>query len=251
MRRFKMQLMPMLFSGVSSRAYVDKYLNRVLAQESCLFGPDVIVVFAHETGPVTFSGAISSLCMSSTKLIQHTPYLDLITACTDSSFLSNGTVSCIDINVPSRLWKTKQTDSGNEVEMEELRQLFLLLWDRLIARSGCKKVIFVGSGAPIFAMANLATKRNVFGILQGLFFLSSSLFLPMIDKPEVIDWYRKASCVVVPSATEPRGKVLTNANSAFGTCISAGQYLMADSAAMVSSFKADILRFIHQRCNPN
>lgn len=251
MNRFKMQLLPSLFASVNNREFAGKYINRVLAQEGCLFGPDVLVVFAHETGPVLHSGAISSLCLSSAKLAQHTPYLELIAACTAESFLSKGTVSCIDINVPSRLWKVKQTDSGNEEEMEELRQLFLLLWDRLITKTGCRKVFFVGSGAPIFAMANLATKRNVAGIVQGLFFLSSSLYLPMIDNPQVIDWYRRTSCIVVPSLTEPRGRVLTGANSVFGTCISAGQYLMADSAAMVSSFKADILRFIRQRCDNN
>lgn len=251
MRRFRMQLLPSLFGSVTKLAFVGKYMARVLAQENCLFSPDVIVVFAHETGPVLHSGAISSLCLSSAKLVQYTPYLELITACTAESFLSKGTVGCIDVNVPSRLWKVKQTDLGNEEEMEELRELFLLLWDCLIAKTGCRKVFFVGSGAPIFAMANLVTKRNVAGIVQGLFFLSSSLYLPMIDNPQVVDWYRRASCVVVPSLTEPRGKVLTGANSVFGTCISAGQYLMADSAAMVSSFKADILTFIRQRCDNN
>lgn len=237
--------MPLLFSSIKDQAFLDKYVQRLLVQEKCLFGPDVLLVFAHETGPLLHTGVVPSMCLQPGRIFQYTPFLDLMQACSTIG-QADDNVGLVNLCVPSRPWKLKQQAFDNERECEELRVLMLLLWDQLIARSGCKRVVFVGAGAPTFGIANLLLKRDITGIVQGLFFFSSSLYLPLVDAPGMAEWYRRNSMVVVPSAI-PKGTVIPQVQDKFGTCVSAGQVMMADSAAVVSLFAKEVLDFIREK----
>lgn len=240
-RMFNMVHVPGMFKSCSD-SFVQKYSNRILTSEGALFSPDVLIVFAHESGPVHSNSFISSLCLQPSKIAQSQPFLPLLQHVHDQG----GSYSFVDIQVPARTWKLKQTALTNESESQELNVLFALLWDRLIARSGCKNVFFVASGSPIYAIGNLINMRDVESQIRGCFFFSSSLFIPIINSsPSRSTWYQRNAHVVVPSQ-EPIRKAI-GAAAPFGACFSAGQWLMADSAAAVGDFKMEILNFIRTR----
>lgn len=182
------------------------------------------------------------MCLQTARLAQYTPFLDLMQACSTLP----ASLGFVNICVPSRPWKLKQAGFGDERECEELKLLFLLLWDQVIARSGCRKVFFVAAGAPAFGITNLLHRRDVTSVVQGVYLFSSTLFLPLVDVPGPSAWYKRNSVVVVPSSQE-RGAVIAGVQDKFGKCISGGQVLMADSGAMVSSFEKEILQFIRER----
>ena len=230
-----------IFKGCSD-SFTQKYINRVLATEEAIYSPDVLIIFAHESGPVHTNNFMSSLCLQSAKINQSQPFLPLL-----QEAHNQANYSCIDINLPARTWKLKQTALGNELESHELNVLFALLWERLISRSGCKNVFFVASGSPIYSIGHLINSRDIDSRVRGCFFFSSSLFIPIINSTQArSEWYQKHSHVVVPSQ-EPIKKVINNAAPAFGSCFSAGQWLMTDSAAAVGDYKMDILNFIRTR----
>lgn len=236
--------MPLIFSSIKDQEFVSKYVNQVLIQEQCLFEPDMMIVMAHESGPLLHNGVVPSMCIQSSRVSQYTPFLDLMQVC--STLSPTHKIGLVDICVPSRLWKLKQQSFGDERECEELKVLMLWVWDQLILRSGCKNVIFIAAGAPTFGIANLIHRREVIGIIQGLYFFSSSLFLPLVDSPVKSQWYKRNAHVVVPSSQE-RGAVIPGVHDKFGKCISGGQVLMADSGAMISSFMKELTQFIQQR----
>ena len=241
-KKFNLAPLSGLFNNCSD-SFVKKYLNRVLGSEGVTFCPDVLVIFAHESGPIHSSSFISSMCLQSNKINQSHPFLPLIQSVHQSNY------SFIDINLPPRMWKLKQTALGNEAESQELNVLFSLLWDRLIVRSGCKNVFFVASGSPIYAVGHLINTHDIESQIRGCFLFSSSLFIPIINfSPAKSDWYKRNSYIVVPSQ-EPIKNAITNAASSFGSCHSAGQWLMGDSSAAVGDFKLEILNFIRTRLN--
>jgi hypothetical protein len=203
-----------------------------------------MVVFAHESGPLLHAGIIPSTSLQGSRIAQYTPFLDLMQAC--SSLSDKHRIGLVNLAVPARTWKLKQTGFGDERECEELKTLMLLLWDQVILRSGCKKIFFVSAGAPSFAVTNLMHRREVIGLVQGIFIFSSTLYLPLVDAPGLSEWYRRNSVVVVPSSQE-RGAVISGILDKFGKCVSGGQVLMADSGAMVSVFAKEILQFIRER----
>ena len=145
----------------------------------------------------------------------------------------------------------KQTSLGNEAEAEELNVIFSLIWDRLILRSGCKNVFFVASGSPIYSIGHLINTKDVESQVKGCFFFSSSRFIPVINSsPKRSSWYQRNSFVIVPSQ-EPIKMAIPNTSAVFGSCFSAGQWLMADSAAAVGDFKMEILNFIRTHLQKN
>ena len=237
---FNLSPIPGLFKTCSD-SFAQKYSNRVLASNSALFNPDVLIIFAHESGPINSASFISSLCIQPSKITQSQPFSTLIKAVGEQST----NYSFIDINLPTRSWKLKQTQLGNEVESQELNVLFTLLWDRLISRSECKNVFFIAAGSPIYAIGNLINTREIEAQVRGCFFFSSSLFIPIIN-PVRSSWYQRNSHVVVPSQ-DPIKKSISNAAPGFGSCFSSGQWLMTDSSAAVGEFKVEILNFIRTR----
>lgn len=239
-KNFNLSPIPGLFK-LCSESFTQKYTNRVLVSEGALFCPDVLIIFAHESGPILSNSFISSLCLQPSKINQSQPFLTLLKAVNEQST----NYSFIDINLPSRVWKLKQGQLGNEVESQELNVLFTLLWDRLISRSGCKNVFFVAAGSPIYAIGNLINTREIEAQVRGCFFFSSSLFIPIINAARAA-WYQRNSHVVVPSQ-DPIKKAINSTLPGFGSCFSAGQWLMSDSAAAVGDFKVEILNFIRTR----
>ena len=239
-KMFNLSPIPGLFKSCSE-SFIQKYSNRVLASDGAMFCPETLIIFAHETGPIQTNSFISSLCIPSSKISQSQPFLNLIRAVTEQS----ANYSLIDINLPSRSWKLKQTQLGNETESQELNVLFNLIWDRLISRSECKNVFFIAAGSPIYSIGNLINTRNIESQVLGCFFFSSSLFIPIIN-PSKSAWYQKNSHVIVPSQ-EPIKKSINNAAPGFGSCYSAGQWLMSDSCAAVGDFKLEVLNFIRTR----
>lgn len=239
-KNFNLSPIPGLFKSCSD-SFAQKYTNRVLVSNSSLFNPDVLIIFAHESGPINSSSFISSLCIQPSKITQSLPFSTLIEAVSEQS----ANYSFIDINLPTRSWKLKQTQLGNETESQELNVLFTLLWDRLIGRSECKNVFFIAAGSPIYAIGNLINTREIESQVRGCFFFSSSLFIPIIN-PARSAWYQRNSHVVVPSQ-DPIKKAIGNTAPGFGSCFSSGQWLMADSAAAVGEFKVEILNFIRTR----
>jgi histone deacetylase 6 len=239
----KFHLKPMrgLFKSCSE-SFAAKYTNRVLGSESVHFGPDVLIVFAHESGPVHSGSFISSLCLQAGKISQSLPFASLLQSVHQTNY------AMIDVSLPSRTWKLKQPSLGNEVEAQEFNVLFALIWDRLITPSRCKNVFFVAAGSPIFSLANLInTKNDIDQHLRGCFFFSSSLFIPTINQsPQKADWYKRNSYVAVPSQ-EPIKRPIANAAASFGSCYSAGQWIMSDSAAAVGDFKYEVINFIRTR----
>lgn len=240
-KHFNLNPIPGLFKGCSD-SLVQKYSNRILASDGALFSPEVLIIFAHESGPVHTNSFVSSLCLQPSKINQSQPFLPLIQA-----FHGQPNYNVIDINLPTRTWKLKQTSLGNEAEGQELNVIFSLLWDRLISRSACRNVFFVAAGTPIYSIGNLINTKDVENQIRGCYFFSSSLFIPIINSsPKRSDWYRRNSQVIVPSQ-EPIKKSIGNAPPAFGSCFSAGQWLMGDSGAAVGDFKMEILNFIRTR----
>lgn len=234
-----------LLNGCSD-LFIKKYSNRILASDGILFDPEVLIIFAHETGPIHTNSFVSSLCLQSPKINQSQPFLPLI-----QYFHGQPNYSLIDINLVSRVWKLKQTSLGYESEAQELNLLFSLLWDRIISRSGCKNVFFIASGSPIYSIGNLINTKEVETQLRGCFLFSSSLFVPIINSsPSRSEWYQNNTQVIVPSQ-EPIRKAIKNAPPAFGSCFSSGQWLMADSAAAVGDFKMEIFNFIRTRLQKN
>lgn len=238
---FEVTTIPGIFKNCSE-SFEMKYMNRVLATQGALFSPDVLIVFAHESGPIYTGNFMSSLCLQAAKVNLNLPFQALLTAAHHTS-----AYSFIDINLPTRIWKLKQTSLGYETESQELNALFTLLWDRLIYRTGCRNVFFVAAGSPIYSIGHLINTRDVEAQVKGCYFFSSTLFIPVINaSPSRAEWYQKNSQVVVPSQ-EPIKKAINNAAPSFGSCFSAGQWLMADSSAAVGDFKSDILNFIRTR----
>lgn len=231
-RRFAMRPLSTTQSEGSSLNWGE----RVMLQPAALARPDVMVVFAHESGALFLSAPVSSLCVPAAHLAQQLPFLPLLETA------SNLNYACVDVNVPSRVWRVKQTSLGHEDESEQMKRLFLSLWDRVIAKSGCRRVFFVASGAPIYAIAHLINHRPVEDVLRGVFLFSATLFLPTVNDPKD-DWYRRHSCVVIPDRNPPR-KTIRKVPASFGSCVSSGLWTMADSAAVVGDFASDIFAFI-------
>ena len=244
-KNFNLNPIAGLFRGCSD-SIVQKYSNRILASEGALFNPEVLIIFAHESGPIHTNSFVSSLCLQSSKINQSQPFLPLLQALQGQS-----NYNIIDINLPNRIWKLKQTSLGNETEGQELNVIFSLLWDQLISRSGCRNVFFVAAGTPIYSIGHLINTKDVENQIKGCYFFSSSLFIPIINSsPKRSEWYQRNSQVIVPSQ-EPIKRAIGNAPAAFGSCFSAGQWLMADSAAAVGDFKMEILNFIRTRLQKN
>ena len=240
-KHFGMAPIPGLFLGALA-PYAQKYSNRILASEGALFCPETLIIFAHESGPIHTDSFISNLCLQSSKISQSQPFWQLLQA-----FYDRPDCSFIDICVPTRTWKLKQTALSNEAENNELIDIFTMLWERFITRCGCKNVFFVGAGSPIYSIGNLLNKQNVEGIVKGCYFFSSTLFIPVVNStPSRSEWYQRNSQVIVPSQ-QPIKTAITGTPTTFGSCFSAGQYLMADSAAAVGDFKMEILNFIRTR----
>lgn len=240
-KHFNLSPIPGIFKNCSD-SFIQKYSNRILVSEGAMFTPEVLIVFAHESGPIYSNNFLSSLCLQPSKINQSQPFLPLLQAAHQQA-----NYSFIDINLPPRMWKLKQTALGNEAESQELNVLFTLLWDRLIARSGCRNVFFIAAGSPIYSIGHLINTRDLESQVRGCFFFSSTLFIPVINStPSRAEWYQRNSQVIVPSQ-DPIKKAINNAAASFGSCYSAGQWLMADSAAAVGDYKMDILNFIRTR----
>lgn len=237
--KFNLSPAPGLFSSCDA-IYEKLFLNRILISESVLFNPEVLIVFAHESGPVFSNSFVSTLCLSQSKIHQNLPYIRLLESATKAKY------GIIDINVPAKSWKVKQSCLGYENDTEQLKYIFNLLWDRIIQKSSCKKVFFVASGFPIYSIGNLFNVRAVESQVRGCLFFSSSLFLPMMNQANKAEWYKNTSFIVVPSQ-EPIKKKIPTSNSSFGSCYSAGQWLLSDSSAVVDDFNEDILNFIQTK----
>ena len=61
-KHFGLNPIPGLLKGCSD-SLVQKYSNRILASEGALFGPENLIIFAHESGPIHTGSFVSSLCL--------------------------------------------------------------------------------------------------------------------------------------------------------------------------------------------
>ncbi len=150
----------------------------------------------------------------------------------------------INVHVPARRWKLKQTATGSVDELSILNDVFLHIWDTYIEPCGAKDVFFVSSGLASYSICHLVDKRDVAGAVRGVVVISPTLFLP-ISSAERADWYRDNSLVIVPTRRTEGAPIATN--SSFGSCISSGTDDPNEIASVVSRHASRVLAFIKKR----
>lgn len=218
----------------------DDYLQRhfsdkVFASDSLLTSTDRIVVLAHESGSL-LSGNIECNLLD-----PHRAHLLMPFDAYLSEARSRG-ASIIDICLPPRRWRLKQTHTDTQ-ELLALSDLFLHLWDYFLALSEAQSVCFVTCGLSSYALCNLLDKRTVDLKVRRLAVISPTLYLP-VASAERAEWYKQHSLVLIPTK-RPEGAAVTT-NPSFGNCISSGTEDPDEISRVIVLNRARIMGFLHE-----
>lgn len=128
------------------RGYFD---GRVHVSPNVLDASDALVIFAHEQDMVVQTSPIdSNIVHQDTAFIQ--PAL--------SSFIELSLakdLKVIDICVPRKTWKLRQTSTGSPEDLQLYNQFFLYLWNTIISKCSTRNIVFVSSGLCNYSITKL------------------------------------------------------------------------------------------------
>lgn len=211
---------------------------------------ECIIVFAHENGTIYSGdyGPATNNIQSPESTFGCFPFLGLIEDTMQK--LKGKSFGIIDLCVPPRTWRLKQTrPSATSAEISALNDFFLAFWDCFLGgkRLATIPVIFVVSGLPAYPLINLIEKRKntTTQVIRGVFVISPTLYLPVIGDPEIATWYQENSLVIVP-ARKAAGTPIT-ANASFGKCLSSGCEDPLKFDSVINAHRERVCNFIWDR----
>lgn len=196
--------------------FTQHFENRVHVSDDILNCKNGIVLLAHEVDPIVQDGEYidsNVVSLGSTKYIPS--YKSLIER------LQSKGVGIVDVYVPARSWKLRQTNAGPAEDLLAYNEFFLYLWDTFLQASTAKSLFIITNGLTNYAVGKLVDCRPVEDLLKGIALFSSTLFLPIVT-PEKGAWYQGHSKVYLPGSDKPLGAQIPTAN-VYGCCYSAGQ----------------------------
>jgi len=173
----------MLEHPILKESLAAAFEGRVHLTDNLFSTHRAVVLFAHESSPL-FNATIGTSLLNPKSTLQHDYYYQYLQASLEREY------AIIDLFIPSRKWKLKQTTAGTLEEISLQHELLIYLWDNVLAVSGAKNIFFVGSGFPVYSLANLIDCRQVEETLKGVVLFSSTFYLP-ITKQEKSEWYKK------------------------------------------------------------
>lgn len=242
--KIKFDLLPL---SIIEDRFVNHFQGRVHVSEGLLNAPKSIVIFAHETGSI-FQGMPStndSSFLDNAVDISAATYQVSLLPLIEEIQRTRPDCQIIDIHVPSRTWKLKQSSAAPSDELGLYNEFFLYLWDNYIALSGATNVFYISSGLCSYAISKVAESRPVEEHVKGITVFSSTLFLPIAPQ-EKAQWYKKVTRVYVPGTEKPLGTALTTAD-VFGSCFSIGPSDPAQKLLAPAKLKENIVEFISSR----
>lgn len=196
--------------------FIQHFENRVHVSDDILNCSNGIVLVAHEVDPIVQdSDYIESNIIS----VGNTKYIPSYKSLIERLQIKG--VGIIDVYVPARSWKLRQTSAGPAEDLSAYNEFFLYLWDTFLQASTAKSLFIITSGLPNYAIGKLVDSRPVEDLLKGIALFSSTLFLPIVA-PEKGTWYQEHSKVYLPGSDKPLGAHIPTAN-VYGSCYSGGQ----------------------------
>lgn len=143
----------------------------------------------------------------------------------------------IDVCLPNRAWKLKQTQACSAEIMTAYNAFMLELWDRHISDEDHDEIIFVSSCVLSYSICNLMEQRRLEDRVFGICIISPTLFLPVASQ-EKGSWYARNSVVIVPTRMPAGTRIPTNV--CYGSCYSSG----SDDPIQFTDVVADMTPFI-------
>lgn len=176
------------------------------------------------------------------KSVIHQPYFGYIKEARRDKW------AVIDIQVPAKLWRLKQTQTGSSEDLALLNDLLLYIWDNFLVLSDTDNIFFVSSGLPSYAVCHLLDKRITSTKVRGVVVLSPTLYLP-VASPDRSEWYGINSLVIIPTKRPIGTPIATNAS--FGSCLSSGSDDPAEINSVISDCQDRVFSFIRSRSDQN
>jgi histone deacetylase 6 len=242
--KIKFDLLPL---SILEDKFVRQFQGRVHISDGLLNEPKSIVIFAHETGsiiqgmaPNNDSNFLDSTVDNSVATYQIS-FLPLI----EEIQRIRSDCKIIDIHVPARNWKIKQSSAAPSEELALYNEFFQYLWDNYIQLSGATNIFFISTGLSSYAISKIVESRPVEERVKGITIFSSTLFLPIAPQ-EKAQWYKKVTRVFVPGTEKPIGTALTTAD-VFGSCFSIGPSDPSQKLLAPAKLKANIVEFVSKR----
>lgn len=217
--------------------FVESFSGRVHVSDEIMGKAGTLVLVAHEADSVvqqgpSIEGNILN-CSTTSYLPAFKGYIEEI---------SRSGASLIDVYIPARVWKLRQTSVGTDEEKALYNDFFAYLWDKIIEPSNAKDVFIIANGYAKYAIGKLIDAKKVESKIRGIYIFSSTLYLPIV-LPEKARWYQQVSRVYVPGSGQPMGKMIPT-KDVYGRCFSAGPDGPLQALNVALSAKTEILDLI-------